>query len=190
MPRRRDRATWATGTDSASGAARQALDDLFGASYNELCRLAAAIRRADAHATISTSTLVHETWMRLARSGALGEVSHPHLKCIVARAMRQYVTDAARRRFASKRGGSAAFITLDESMDLPVTDDRDLLLLDDALNELARTNPRQADLVELRFFGGFEVAEAAVLLVIAETTAERDWRAARAWLASQIRRGQ
>lgn len=105
--------------------------------------------------------------------------------------MRQYVTDAARRRCASKRGGAAAaFVTLDDSADLPVADDRDLLVLDEALGELARTNARQAELVELRFFGGFEVAEAASLLGIAEATALRDWRAAKAWLASQIRRGK
>ena len=177
--------------DGAEANPRQSLDDLFGASYRELCRLAAAIRRADAHATISTSTLVHEAWMRLARSGALAPASHEHLKRIVARAMRQYVTEAARRRCAAKRGGpgEAAFVTLDGALDLPVTSDRDLLALDDALEELARANARHASLVELRFFGGFEVSEAAGLLGVAESTALRDWQAAKAWLASQIRRG-
>jgi len=152
--------------------------------------MAASVRRADAHATISTATLVHETWMKLARSGTLAPSSDLHLKGIVAQAMRQYVIEAARRRCASKRGGSGgkAFVTLDTSLDVAMPGDRDVLALHDALVELARMNPRQATLVELRFFGGFEAAEAASLLGIAESTALRDWRAAKAWLALQIRR--
>jgi len=201
MPKRKDRrgsGSTADGTSpggkkqgSLDSKHRQSLDDLFGASYRELCRLAASIRRADAHATISTSTLVHEAWVRLACSEALAPVSQQHLKRIVAQAMRQFVTQAARRRCASKRGGggAASLITLDESVDLPVACDRDLLALDEALDDLARANPRHAWLVELRFFGGFEVGEAANLLGVAESTALRDWQAAKAWLASQIRRG-
>jgi RNA polymerase sigma factor (TIGR02999 family) len=170
---------------------RQLLDDLFSAAYRELRRMAASIKRADAKATISTETLVHETWMKLARSGTLAPKSELHLKHIVAQAMRQYLIETARQRCAAKRGGgAAAFITLDDSVDLPVSCDRDLLALDSALEELTRVNPRSASLIELRFFGGLDVAEAAGLLGIAESTALRDWRTAKAWLSSQIRRGQ
>ncbi len=104
---------------SSSGAddqRRQALDDLFTAAYRELSRLASAIRRADANATIGTSTLVHETWLKLARSERLTSESPLHLKRVVAQAMRQYVVEAARRRCASKRGGGpapAVVVTLD-----------------------------------------------------------------------------
>ena len=168
---------------------RESVDGLFARSYRELCRVAACIRRADAHATISTSTLVHETWMRLARSASIKPTEQLHLKHIVAMAMRHYVVEAARRRGALKRGGGM-MVTLDESMDLPISSDREFLALDDALAELARTNPRQAQLVELRFFAGSGVAEAAQILGVSEETARRDWRAAKAWLASQIRREQ
>jgi RNA polymerase sigma factor (TIGR02999 family) len=165
------------------------LDDLFNVSYRELCRLAACIRRSDAHATISTATLVHETWIRLSSAEGLESTTRLHLKHIVARAMRQYVIQAARRRRALKRGGMEIFVTLDESMDFPVSSDQELLALDDTLAELAHTNRRQADLIELRFFAGLDVAEAAEALGVAEVTAQRDWRAAKAWLAAQTRRG-
>jgi RNA polymerase sigma factor (TIGR02999 family) len=170
---------------------RQALDDLFKSAYRELSRLAAAIRRADANATISTATLVHETWLKLAHSDRFAPESPLHLKHVVAQAMRQYVVEAARRRCSSKRGGGATpavVVTLDDSLNLPVSAAREVLALHAALEELARMNPRQATLVELRFFGGLETKEAADVLGIGESTALRDWRAAKAWLASEIRR--
>ena len=163
------------------------LNDLFTSSYKELHRLAKSLKRMDAGATISTSTLVHETWIKLVRSGSLTPESELHLKRIVAQAMRRYVTEAARRRCAAKRGGGPAFlITLDGSGDFPVARDHDLLALGDALDELAQVSPRQSSLVELRFYGGYEVNEAASILGIGEATALRDWRAAKAWLAFKI----
>jgi RNA polymerase sigma-70 factor, ECF subfamily len=188
MPGRSDHAT----SDSVPACQeRQALDEFYNATYRELHRLAKAIKRADSKATISTTTLVHETWVRLAKSGTLTSDSRQHLKRIVAQAMRQFVVEAARRRRASKRGGGAAVvITLDESVDLRQSpDDQGLLALDAALEDLARLNSRQASLIELRFFGGLDVAEAAGLLGVSESTALRDWRVAKAWLASQIHRG-
>ena len=170
---------------------RKALDELYDATYRELHRLAKVIKRADAKATISTSTLVHEAWVRLAQSQSLCPGSEQHLKRIVAQAMRQFVVEAARRRRASKRGGGAAIrITLDESMDLPQSDDKGLLALDAALDDLSRVNSRQAWLIELRFFGGLDIPEAAGILGVSESTAQRDWRVAKAWLAAQIHRGE
>jgi len=198
MPRRRHSAsgtsvqggtTAAIASERGEAQARESVDGLFSQSYRELCRVAASIRRADAHATISTSTLVHETWIKLARSSSLQVTEQLHLKHIVAKAMRHYVVEAARRRGALKRGGGV-LVTLDESMDLPVSSDREFLALDDALAELARTNIRQAQLVELRFFAGSGVAEAAKILGVSEETARRDFRSAKAWLASQIRRSE
>jgi RNA polymerase sigma factor (TIGR02999 family) len=190
MPRRRSRA----GSKELQTAAkpRQMMDDLFSAAYRELRRLAACVKRADVHATISTSTLVHEAWMKLAGSPGLTPQSELHFKRTAACAMRQIVMDEARRHRAYKRGGRgvALFVTLDDSVDVPVSSHQDWLRLDAALDALAQVNPRQAELVQLRFFGGHDVAEASALLSIAESTALRDWRVAKAWLAAEIRRGR
>jgi RNA polymerase sigma factor (TIGR02999 family) len=165
---------------------RKSLDDLFRASYRELSRQAACIRRAGPHATISTSTLVHETWLKLASSQSLQPVSGAHLKHIVAKAMRQFAIQDARGRHALKR--DAPLVTLDDSLQLAVARGEDLLALDEALDKLAGANRRHAELVELRVFGGYEFAEIAAILEISKTTAERDWKASRAWLAAQMRR--
>ena len=96
--------------------------------------------------------------------------------------------EAARRRNAEKRGGGLAAITLDESMEPTATSDQELLALDGALEELGRIEPRQAAMVESRFFGGLDIAETAELLEVSEATVLRDWRSARAWLAHELRR--
>jgi RNA polymerase sigma factor (TIGR02999 family) len=101
--------------------------------------------------------------------------------------MRQVLVDAARRRQAQMRGGGAQHVTFDE-MALPASNDRELLALDAAIEELAKVQPRQAALVEARFFGGLETAEVTELLGISEATVLRDWRAAKAWLAAEVRR--
>ena len=100
--------------------------------------------------------------------------------------MRRVLVEAARRQ-ADKRGG-ALLVTFDESLHDAGTGADDLLAPDHALDALARIEPRQASLVECRFFGGLEIAEAAALLDVSESTALRDWRAARAWLATELRR--
>jgi RNA polymerase sigma factor (TIGR02999 family) len=197
MPRRRIRAELLSKTaetelpltkESQTGAnQRHMMDNLFCALYKELGRLAASVKRADPNATISTSTLVHEAWIKLASSPGLAPQSKLHFRRIAACAMRQIVVDEARRHRAYKRGGGVArFITLDDSMEVRVSCDQDLIRLDTALNALAQVNPRQAELVQLRFFGGHDVAEVSALLNIAESTALRDWRVAKAWLAAEI----
>lgn len=181
------------GADSlfAEGAGdREALDYLFSLAYEELRRLAAGVRRKDPGATLSPTTLVNEAWMKLARTPEVARAPELHFKRIAARAMRQVLVTAARRRMADKRGaGAGVRITFDESLNAPVPDDEELLALDDALNELARMNPRQSAMVEARFFGGLEVEEIASLLGVSEATVLRDWRSARAWLAAQVKRG-
>jgi len=167
------------------------LDDQFSIIYKELHRLAASVKRADAHAAISTSTLLHEAWVKLARSPVAAPQSELHFKRTAARVMRHIVIDSARRRRAYKRsGGLAMFVTLDDSVDVPLMCNEDLLRLDSALSALAQVSPRQAELVVLRFFGGYDVGEASAFLGIAESTALRDWRVAKAWLAAEIRRGR
>jgi RNA polymerase sigma factor (TIGR02999 family) len=166
---------------------RATLDALFSATYEELRRLAATVRRSDPQATISPTALVNEAWMKLAGSPPIGSTSRVHFKRIAARAMRQVLVEAARRRNAGKRGGAAAMVTFDEGRQALDSGTDELLALDAALQELARVHPRQATMVESRFFGGLDVPETAQLLEISEATVLRDWRAARAWLAQELR---
>jgi len=166
---------------------RRELDYLFSLTYEELRRLASTVRRGDPSNTLNTTALVNEAWLKLAHSPRFGSTSVLHFKRIAARAMRQLLIEAARRRTADKRGGGVAPITLDESAGELAAGDRELLALDGALEELARLNARQAMMVEARFFGGLDMVETAALLEISEATVLRDWRAAKAWLAHQIR---
>ena len=168
-------------------AERRALDDLFSAAYEELRRLAAAVRRDDPAATLSPTALVNEAWLKLADTPAVARTSPLHFKRIAARAMRQVLVEAARRRNAEKRGGGTAVVTFEDAMASVTTAD-DVLGLDAALEALARIEPRQALMVESRFFGGLDVAETAELLGISEATVLRDWRAAKAWLGRELRR--
>jgi len=154
--------------------------------------LAVSVKSGDQASTLNPTALVHEAWLKLARSSEFAATSHLHFKRIAARAMRQVLVEAARRRTSQKRGGGgeAVFVTFDESLDQPAAQDEEMLRLDRALDDLARLNPRQADMVEARFFGGFDIPETAQLLEVSEATILRDWRAAKAWLAIEIRPGQ
>lgn len=161
-------------------------DDLFSLAYEELRRLAASVRRGDPNASINPTALVNEAWLKLAASPPADGLSRLHFKRIAARAMRQVLVEAARRRGAHKRGDGISAVTFDEGLDYPVTGAGQLLDLNLALEELERLDSRQAAVVEARFFGGLEVAETAELLQISEATVLRDWRVAKAWLAKTI----
>lgn len=167
---------------------RATLDRMFTAAYAELKRLAATIRRDDPAATLTPTALVNEAWLKLAASARLAPASRLHFKRIAARAMRQVLVEAARRRLAGKRGGGLALVTFDDALGEPATSSEEVLALDAALEHLAQVAPRQAMMVESRFFGGLDVAETAELLAVSEATVLRDWRAARAWLAGELRR--
>jgi RNA polymerase sigma factor (TIGR02999 family) len=168
---------------------RAALDHVFSVTYEELRRLASSVRRSDPNASLSPTTLVNEAWLKLRNSPGLGNVPRLHFKRIAARAMRQVLIEAARRRKAHKRGsGDLTIVPFDEAAAQASTDADQLLGLEAALEELARLEPRQALVVESRFFGGFDVAESAELLGVSEATVLRDWRAAKAWLARELRR--
>ncbi len=164
------------------------LDELFSVTYEELRRLAASVSRGDSGATLSPTALVNEAWIKLADSPPVGVTSRLHFTRIAARAMRQVLIEAARRRQAHKRGDGKAWVTFDESLEAAPAGADDLLALDDALEALARLSPRQALMVECRFFGGLDVRETAILLEVSEATVLRDWRAARAWLALELGR--
>ena len=168
---------------------RHAIDDLFSVTYEELRRLASSVKRGDPSATLNPTALVNEAWLKLANSPGLASASRLHFKRIAARAMRQLLVEAARRRNADKRGGDEAvqMVTFDESLAPGTNSAKEVVALDLALQELARFQPRQALMVESRFFGGCDISETAALLGVSEATILRDWRAAKAWLAQALR---
>lgn len=167
---------------------REALDLMFSAAYEELKRLAARVRRGEAAETLNPTALVNEAYVKLAESLRITPASRLHFKRIAARAMRQVLIEAARRRQAGKRGGARPYVTLNEDVDAGTAWSEDLVALDAALADLARIHPRQAAMVEYRFFGGFSLAETAEALEVSEATIDRDWRAARAWLGRELKR--
>jgi RNA polymerase sigma factor (TIGR02999 family) len=176
--------------DGRARSEREALDHLFSLTYEELRRLASSVKRFDAAATLNPTALVNEAWLKLARSPDVAASSRLHFKRIAARAMRQLLVEAARRRYANKRGGEdVVSVPFDESVSQTPTTGKDLIALDAALDELARLHPRQAMMVESRFFGGFDITETATLLGVSEATILRDWRAAKAWLSHAMRNG-
>jgi RNA polymerase sigma factor (TIGR02999 family) len=168
---------------------RKTLDELFSLAYEELRRLASSVKRADPSTTLNPTALVNEAWLKLAKSPAFEAESPLHFKRIAARAMRQLLIEAARRRNAQKRGdGEAIFVTFNDEVTQSPSTEKELLELDGALSELASVDARQATLVESRFFGGLEFREIAELLDVSEATVMRDWRAAKAWLGQRLSR--
>jgi RNA polymerase sigma factor (TIGR02999 family) len=162
---------------------RDALDRLVPLIYDDLHRLAhRQLNREGGGHTLQTTGLVHEAYMKLA-GGKVSAASRSHFLAIAARAMRQVLVDYARRRKAEKRGSGVAAVTLnDGEQGMEVSTD-DLLALDEVLEQL---EPRQRQVVELRFFGGMEEKEIAEALGISERTVRRDWVKARAWLYREL----
>src|ERR1044072_5373762 len=146
-------------SDFESPEEKRSLDDLFNATYEELRRLAWAVKRNDSSLTLNPTALVHEVWLKLASSRPFATESPLHFKRIAARAMRQVLVEAARRRNADKRGAEVAFVTLDDSIGGSATRAKDLLVLNDALEELERFEPRKVRVIECRFFGGLSGAD-------------------------------
>jgi RNA polymerase sigma factor (TIGR02999 family) len=167
---------------------RKALDELFSVTYEELRRLASVVRRGDPSATMNPTALVNEAWLKLSKSPNLAATSRLHFKRIAARAMRQLLVEAARRRNSQKRGSGELTVSFDDSFEEKPASGKELLALDTALDELAKMQPRQAQMVEARFFGGLDIAETAAMLEVSEATILRDWRAAKAWLARELHR--
>lgn len=164
-----------------------ALDEALPLVYDELRRLAAAVRQQGTGATLDTSALVHEAYLRLAQTdGAVPWAGRQHFLRVAARAMRQVLVRNAEHRGAAKRGGGVADVTLaDDLHGRPPTDD-EVLDLDQALQRLDAINTRQAAVVEVRFFAGLTVEETADVLGVSAPTVARDWRLARVWLAREL----
>jgi len=176
---------------AANALEKQEIDRLFGAAYDELRRLAARIKRQEGRITIDPTGLVNEAWLRLSRSEKVVATSMPHFKRIAAGAMKHVLIDMARERDAKKRRpDDAFFVTVEESVTITraIATAQDLLHLEAALKELAVAEPRQALIVEWRFFGGLTVEQIAAALEVGKTTVEEEWRSARAWLKRQLRK--
>lgn len=164
----------------------QSLNDMFTLAYDELRRLAQLVSRDDGQKTLTPTALVNEAWLKMARSPELAGVSMLHFKRIAARAMRQVLVEAARRRNSQKRGAGYQIVTWDEAAEGVRGVAGDVLALDAALKKLSRLSPRQATMIEARFFGGLNVRETAEALGISEATVLRDWRVAKAFLAREL----
>ena len=164
---------------AAVGGDQDALDRLVPLVYDDLHRMAhRQLGREGGGHTLQTTGLVHEAYMKLA-GGKVNAANRSHFLAIAARAMRQVLVDYARRRKAEKRGSGLAAVTLnDGEQGMEVSTD-DILALDEVLEQL---EPRQRQVVELRFFGGMEEKDIAEALKISERTVRRDWVKARAWL--------
>lgn len=169
-----------------------AADALVPLVYAHLRRIAANRLRAerDAH-TLQPTALVHEAWLRLMRQHGADWQNRAQFFAIAAQIMRRILVDHARRRLASKRGVGADVLDIDdlaEAIASPMPDDR-LVQLNDALDQLAVLDDRQARVVELRFFGGLSVEETADVMALSPTTVKREWATARAWLFRAIQQG-
>jgi RNA polymerase sigma factor (TIGR02999 family) len=163
-----------------------ALGALFSCVYDELRRLAHRVRGGGGGETLNTTALVHEAYLKLVPSGDLDWSGRAHFFGVAARAMRQVLVDAARRRRAVKRGGGELLVTLDDAPAASTLRIEQLIELDEALHRLGRLDERQVRVVEHRFFAGLTSRETAEALGLSVPTVERDWRAARAWLAREL----
>ena len=170
-----------------------AADRLLPLVYDELRALAASFfaRQQPGH-TLQPTALVHEAYLKLAGNESVEWQSRAHFMAVAARAMRQILINHAHHKGAAKRGGGFQRVTLDEAVTPRIGDNRevDVIALDLALQQLAKLSERQAGIVELRFFGGLTIAEAAHVLGVGTTTVEDDWRLAKAWLAHELKGGQ
>lgn len=171
---------------AARGGDGRALDALFARVYDELHRLAHQVRQGRAGETLRTTALVHEAYLKLIPSADMSWESRAHFFSVAARAMRQVLVDAARRRVAQKRGGGELLVSLDERVQAPPMRSAELLALDEALHRLAARNERWVGIVEHRFFAGLTAGETAAVMDLSLRTVEREWRAARAWLADEL----
>lgn len=169
--------------EAVAGGRDGAVDALFAATYEELKALAGTQRRRwRGDDTLSTTALIHEAYLKLARRRGPQWEHRGHFFAVASTAMRQILINYARDKRVAKRGGDAAPVSPD---DVPlVTEDavEELLSLDEALDALAALDARQARVVECRFFGGLSVEETAEALDVSPATVKRDWAVARAYL--------
>ena len=157
--------------------------------YAELRRLASrCLASQPIPQTLQSTALVHEAYLRLVRQTSLRAENRTHFFSIAARLMREILVEHARSRSAEKRCGKSLTITFDDAIALPKEREADLIALDDALNRLSELDPRQSEIVELRFFGGLSIEEASLVMGISPATVKREWVIARLWLRRELSR--
>ena len=167
---------------------KEALDELIPVVYSEIHRLAHSyLRREGAGRRLQTTELVNEAYVQLSRQSRVRWQSRAHFFGIAAQIMRRILAEQARRRKAQKRGSGVVPISLDVAHNLPATPEVDVADLDDALQRLTLLDARQAQLVELRFFGGLSIEETASVMNLSPATIKREWSSARAWLRRELK---
>lgn len=172
-----------------SGPNGRGLDEMLRLHYARLRAMASRYYRNESgYRTLQPTAIVHEAYLRLQRDGDLRWTSDGQFLAIAARVMRRVLVDAARSKGFKKRGAASARVTLVEGTALSLPKDPDVLDLDNALERLERRDPRKAALVEMRFFAGMTIDEVAQELGVSVATANREWRAARAWLGKDLER--
>ena len=171
---------WGSGDETA-------LERLMPLVYEELHRLAHRYMAAEPSGQVlQTTALVHEVYLRLVDVDNIDWQNRAHFYGICARLMRRILIDFARSRNYQKRGGQFPHIELEETATVTAVVGSELLAVDDALKELAKLDPRKAEVVELRFFGGLTVEETAAVLKVSSETVMRDWKMAKAWLLREL----
>jgi RNA polymerase sigma factor (TIGR02999 family) len=167
---------------------QEALDALVPLVYHELRKVAHRyLRHERPDHTLQSTALVHEAYLRLRKQGAQEFENRAHFFAIAAQLMRQILVDYARRRKAAKRNAGCR-LTLDDTVQSLEAKTIDLIALNDALDELAKIDPRQSRVVELRFFGGLSVEETSRVLGMSPDSVKRDWATAKIWLYREITR--
>jgi len=166
----------------------QAFDEVTRYVYSELRRRAAAYMRGEREGhTLETTGLVHEAFIKLIDKQQIEWQDRNHFFAVAAQSMRRILVDHARTRKRDKRGGAEENMPLDEARKTPAAKSGvDLVALDEALERLAGLDERQAQVVELKYFGGMTLDETAEILGVSRVTVRRDWQIARAWLREQL----
>ena len=173
--------------DSARQGDEQALATLVPLVYDELRRLAAGyLRRERAGQTLQATALVNDVYVRLVQDSHLSWQNRAHFFGIAARSMREILIERARARSAVKRGGHQVRVTFDPGLPVAAQQSVDLETLDDALTRLAVLDADLARVVDVRFFGGLSIEEAAEALSVSPATIKRRWALAKAWLARDL----
>ena len=158
--------------------------------YSELRRLASSyLRRERSDHTLQTTALVHEAYLRLADQKEVRWKNREQFMGVAAQLMRRILVDYSRGHDAKKRGNEFEKVFLEEAEVVAKGKTADVIQLDEALTRLAEFDPQQAHLVELRFFGGLSIEEAAAVLGVSRTTVKRNWNVSKAWLARELSRG-
>jgi RNA polymerase sigma factor (TIGR02999 family) len=175
---------WGSGDDKALALLTPVVE-------NELHRMAhRCMARENPGHTLQTTALVNEVYLRLVDVHAVNWQDRAHFFAISARMMRRILTDFARSRRYQKRGGGRVQVTLDEALVVAPEKQADIMALDQVLTQFAALYPRQSQVVELRFYGGLDIQEAAEALKISPETVKRDWRFAKSWLLRALSEGK